>query len=141
MSFVSWQRWCAASALAVACVSGSGAVAHAQQATIAGRVTDRATNRPIDQVQVMVVGTTLGALTNADGAYTIRGVPAGTHAVRALRVGYSEQRRTVTANAGQQASADFSMESVPVSLAPVVTTASTSPMSHGPRRSETSRTC
>src|SRR5687767_2532473 len=107
MSSASWQRWCAASALALSCLAGSGAVAHAQQATIAGRVTDRATNRPLDQVQVMVVGTTLGALTNAEGGYTIRGVPAGTHAVRALRVGYSEQRRTVTVGAAAQASADF----------------------------------
>ena len=123
MSSASWQRWCAASALALSCLAGSGAVANAQQATIAGRVTDRATNRPIDQVQVMVVGTTLGALTNAEGGYTIRGVPAGTHAVRALRVGYSEQRRTVTVGGAEQASADFAMESVPVSLAPVVTTA------------------
>jgi len=123
MSCVSWARWCITGALGLAVLSGGGRIAHAQQATIAGRVTDRATSRPIDQVQVTVVGTTLGALTNAEGAYTIRGVPAGTYTVRAMRVGYGEQRRQVTTSASQQASAEFTMESVPVSLAPVVTTA------------------
>ena len=120
---VSWKQWCAASALGVAIMAGAWRTADAQQAVITGRVTDRGANRPVDQVQVAVVGTTLGALTSAEGTYTIRGVPPGTYSVRALRVGYSEQRKSVTVTAGQPATADFTMESVPVSLAPVVTTA------------------
>jgi TonB-linked SusC/RagA family outer membrane protein len=119
----SWRQWCATSVLGIALMAAGARGAHAQQGTVSGRVTDRATNRPVEQVQVAVVGTTLGALTNADGAYTIRGVPAGTASVRALRVGYGEQRQTVTVAAGQAATANFAMESVPVSLAPVVTTA------------------
>ena len=90
---VSWKQWCAASALGVAIMAGAARIAGAQQGTITGRVTDRAANRPVDQVQVAVVGTTLGALTTAEGTYTIRGVPPGTYAVRALRVGYAEQRQ------------------------------------------------
>jgi TonB-linked SusC/RagA family outer membrane protein len=120
---VSWKQWCAAGALGVAIMAGAARTADAQQGIITGRVTDRGANRPVDQVQVAVVGTTLGALTSAEGTYTIRGVPPGTYTVRALRVGYGEQRQSVTVAAAQSATANFTMESVPVSLAPVVTTA------------------
>jgi TonB-linked SusC/RagA family outer membrane protein len=109
--------------LGIAMMAAGARGALAQQGTITGRVSDRAANRPVDQVQVAVVGTTLGALTNAEGTFTIRNVPPGTYAIRALRVGYSEQRQSVTVTAAQAATANFAMESVPVSLAPVVTTA------------------
>ena len=115
MSFVSWKQWCAAGALAVA-ILAAGAKRKRTAGNNHRKVTDRAANRAVDQVQVAVVGTTLGALTNADGNFTIRGVPPGTYALRALRVGYSEQR-SVTVAAGQPATANFVMESVPVSLA------------------------
>jgi TonB-linked SusC/RagA family outer membrane protein len=123
MSSISWKQYCAASVLGIVMMASVARVANAQQGTVTGRVTDRATTRPVEQVQVAVVGTTLGALTNADGAYTIRGVPAGTYAIRALRVGFSEQRQSVTVVAGHPVTTNFAMESVPVSLAPVVTTA------------------
>jgi TonB-linked SusC/RagA family outer membrane protein len=102
-------------------VASAGA-AQAQGTSITGRVTEEG-GRPVDQVQVNVVGSTLGALTNAEGRYTIRGMPAGTHVVRALRVGYSEQKKTVTVNTGEAATADFTLTTVAISLAPVVTTA------------------
>jgi len=110
MWITSWRQWCAASVLGIAMVATGSRGAQAQQGTITGRVTDRASNRPVEQVQVAIVGTTLGALTNADGAYTIRGVPAGNASVRALRVGYGEQRQTVVVAAGQSATANFVME-------------------------------
>jgi TonB-linked SusC/RagA family outer membrane protein len=119
----SCKQWLVASALGVAMIAGSAHNAHAQQGIITGRVTDRASGRPVEQVQVAVVGTTLGALTNADGQYTIRGVPPGAAQVRALRVGYGEQRQPVTVTAGQSVTANLTLESVAVSLAPVVTTA------------------
>jgi TonB-linked SusC/RagA family outer membrane protein len=110
--------------LAAALLVASAGAARAQSTSITGRVVEAgAEGRPVDQVQVNVVGTTLGALTNAEGRYTIRGVPAGTHTVRALRVGYAEQKKTVEVTAGQAATADFTLSTVAVSLAPVVTTA------------------
>ena len=57
-------------------------LAHAQAGSITGRVTDARSGAPIDQVQVSIVGTTLGGLTNADGRYTIRAVPTGSQQVR-----------------------------------------------------------
>ena len=94
-----------------------------QQGSITGRVADAASGQPIASAQVNVVGTTLGAQTNSEGQYVIRGVGAGTVQVRALRVGYSEQTQSVTVGAGEQATANFQMRPVAVSLAPVVTTA------------------
>ncbi len=97
--------------------------AHAQQGTITGKVTDRATGKPVERVQVSIVGTVLGAVANSEGTYTIRNVPAGNHQVRALRVGYTEQKRNLTVAPAQSTTLDLAMSAVPVSLTEVVTTA------------------
>ncbi|MDP9205699.1 MAG: carboxypeptidase-like regulatory domain-containing protein, partial [Gemmatimonadota bacterium] len=44
---------------------------------IRGRISDAATGAPLSGVQVRVDGTAIGALTGADGTYTITGAPAG----------------------------------------------------------------
>ena len=102
--------------------SASAAMAQ-QQGSITGRVFDAASGQPIAAAQVAIVGTTLGSQTNSDGVYTIRGVSPGSVEVRVLRVGFAEQRQTVTVSSGQQVTADFRMAVAPISLSPVVTTA------------------
>ena len=97
--------------------------AQEQQATISGRVTDASSGEPIAAAQVSVVGTTTGASTNSEGRYAIRNARPGTVELRVLRVGYSEQKQTVTVVAGQSVTADFAMTAVPISLTPIVTTA------------------
>jgi TonB-linked SusC/RagA family outer membrane protein len=96
--------------------------AQAQQGTITGRVTDAATGQPLPLTQVNVIGTNLGAQTNTDGRFTVRGVNAGTVELRVLRVGYTEQRRRATVSAGQTATLDLPMAAVAFTLNPVVTT-------------------
>src|SRR6476469_8073333 len=65
-------------------------------ATVRGRVTDAESGQPIPSVQVAVVGiATLGAITNANGDYILRGVPSGTVVLRLSRIGYEPQRITV----------------------------------------------
>lgn len=78
---------------------------------------------PLPQVQVAVVNTMLGAQTGEDGRATIRGVAPGTQQVRALRIGYAEQKRTVTVTAGQVSQIEISLQAVAVSLSAVVSTA------------------
>src|SRR5687768_8004173 len=97
--------------------------AHAQQGRVTVRVTDAANQQPIGQVQVQIAGTTLGGLTGAEGRFTIRGVPAGTHQVRVLRVGYGEQKKQVVVANDQEVTVDFAISAVAISLTPVVTTA------------------
>jgi len=99
------------------------AAAEAQQGRITVRVTDAATQQPIAQAQVQIVGTTQGALTGADGRALIRGVVPQVQQVRVLRVGYAEQKKQVTVVANEEATVDFALGAVAVSLAPVVTTA------------------
>ncbi|MCC6931293.1 MAG: SusC/RagA family TonB-linked outer membrane protein [Gemmatimonadaceae bacterium] len=103
---------------------GAGALgAQTSQGSINVHVTEAAGGRPLDQAQVVIVGTTLGGLTNADGRFTFRSVAPGAVTVRVLRVGYSEQKKAVTVVAGQAASLEFALSEVALTLAPVVTTA------------------
>ena len=101
----------------------SATAAWAQQGTILVQVTEQGTARPVEAVQVNVSGTNLGGVTNSEGRLLLRNVPPGTVQVRALRVGYAEQRKPVQVASGQQASVDFTLAQVAVSIAPVVTTA------------------
>ena len=60
---------------------------HAQATgTISGVVTGTG-GRPLAGASVAVAGTTLGDQTNAQGRYTITGVPAGSRTVRATFAG------------------------------------------------------
>jgi TonB-linked SusC/RagA family outer membrane protein len=97
--------------------------AQAQQGRVTVRITDAANQQPVGQAQVQIIGTTLGGLTGPEGRFTIRGVPEGTHQVRVLRVGYGEQKKTVTVTGSDEATVDFALAQVAISLSPVVTTA------------------
>ncbi len=101
-------------------------MALAAQATgiIDGRITDQTTGRPIESAQVFVEGTTLGAMTNAQGAYRITGVPARAVSVRVRALGYSPMARTVTVAAGETAKLDFTINTSAIQLDQVVVTGS-----------------
>ena len=77
--------------------------------TIVGRVTERETQRPLGNVQVRVVGSTRGAVTNDSGAYRIVNVPAGPVQLVAQRLGYGPQTRGVAVTSGGTTTADFTM--------------------------------
>ncbi|HZO20662.1 MAG TPA: SusC/RagA family TonB-linked outer membrane protein [Gemmatimonadaceae bacterium] len=113
----------ATTAVSVGLLAVGIAGAQEQQGSVSGRVTDASSNEPIPAAQVSIVGTTTGASTNSDGQYTIRSLRPGTVELRVLRVGYSEQKRSITVTAGQSVTADFAMTPVPISLTPIVTTA------------------
>ncbi|HET9986193.1 MAG TPA: TonB-dependent receptor plug domain-containing protein, partial [Longimicrobiales bacterium] len=90
---------------------------------VTGRVTDATTGQPVSAAQVVLVGTNLGAQTNSEGVFTLRGVAPGSVTVRALRIGFTEQSQQLTVVAGQAATANFALRPAPVTLAPIVTTA------------------
>lgn len=108
---------------ALLAVGASTVTAQGTQGSINVRVAEASSGRPLDQAQVVIVGTTFGGLTNAEGRFTFRGVNPGTVQVRVLRVGYSEQKKGVTVVAGQAAEVEFTLNEVALTLAPVVTTA------------------
>jgi TonB-linked SusC/RagA family outer membrane protein len=70
--------------------------ATAQTRRINGRVTQAGSNEPVASATVSVVGTTLGAITDAQGRFSIN-APAGPQSIRVRRIGY--QPRTVAVSA------------------------------------------
>jgi len=91
--------------------------------SLAVRVTDAANQRPVEAARVFIVGTTLAGQTSPEGRVTLRPVAAGTYTVRVLRVGYTEQSRSISITAGQAATMEFALSTAAVNLAAVVTTA------------------
>src|ERR1700694_1773872 len=96
---------------AVLCPAASLNPLSAQQptGTIAGQANDSTTRQPIAGVNVVVEGTRLGAVTRDDGTFTIVGVPAGTHTVRARRIGYGSIPVVVSVSDGAAASVSFAL--------------------------------
>ena len=95
----------------------------AAQGTLTGTVTAQGAGTPLQETRVIMVGTSLFTTTGPDGRYTLRRVPVGTAEIRVLRVGYTEQKRSVRILDGQTARLDFAMLSSIVQLQEVVTTA------------------
>ncbi len=93
------------------------------QGTVSGSVVDSATRTPIPQVSVQIEGTRLGAVSGADGKYTIVGATAGDYRVTARRLGYVAQTRTVTVTNGQPTVLNFALNQPATRLDEVVTTA------------------
>jgi TonB-linked SusC/RagA family outer membrane protein len=76
---------------------------------VTGRVVDSASRQPLTSVSVRISGSTNGALTRGDGSYSISGVSAGSHEVRATRIGFAAQVRTATVPAGGTVTVDFAL--------------------------------
>ncbi len=91
--------------------------ADAPTGTIAGRVTDSETGRPLEGIVVGVGGlatapSSFTATTTADGAYTIGPVPAGTYPLLTFRGGAGYDRvseRSVTVEAGATRTLDIAL--------------------------------
>ena len=69
-------------------------VTFAQTGKITGRVVDGTTNEPLPFVNVLIIGTNVGAATDIDGYYTIIGVRPGTYSMKASAIGYNSVTST-----------------------------------------------
>ncbi len=97
---------------------------------ISGTVSDSASGQPIPGAQVIVGGTTLGAVTDNDGRYTVAQVPAGTYTVQVRRIGFTQREVSdVTVTAGSTTTLNVSLRSAPLQLQAVVTTGLVDPTS------------
>jgi hypothetical protein len=63
--------------------------------TLTGSVVDAATKEPLPGVNVFLAGTTLGATTGLDGAFTVRNVPSGAYEIVASIPGYNREVQRV----------------------------------------------
>jgi TonB-linked SusC/RagA family outer membrane protein len=68
----------------------------AQTRRINGRVTEEGNNQPVSSATVTLVGTTLGAITDADGRFSIN-APSGPSTLRVRRIGYAPKTLAVNA--------------------------------------------
>ena len=90
---------------------------------VRGRITDAANGTPLVGVQVRIDGTKLGTQSGQDGNYTIVGVPPGPQFISTRRVGYSPERRPITASAAAEATQNFALRATATTLNEVVVTA------------------
>ena len=101
-----------------------GTLAAQDTGAISGTVTGPE-GEPVSGARVVVVGTSLGGLTSAEGVYMIRAVPAGAHVLRVTHLGYGERTvQDVRVAAGRTAEADITLETSAIDVGGVVVTAS-----------------
>ncbi|HXF24161.1 MAG TPA: SusC/RagA family TonB-linked outer membrane protein [Gemmatimonadaceae bacterium] len=128
------RAWYSGLAMSLFAVPAPGS-ARAQGATnpssrITGVVTDSLGNHPVAGVQVTVTGGRLGAITDAEGHYTINGVAPGTHTIDARRLGFKPLTRPgIVVNEGAATTLNLKIVSVPLMLEAVVSTGVVDPTS------------
>jgi len=91
---------------------------------IAGRVVDTKTGKPLPGVNVIVLGTHLGAATDENGEYFIIQVPPGDYAIKASMIGYravTKQKVHVTVDLTTKV--DFDLEPTVIEVPGIIVTA------------------
>lgn len=103
---------------------GLNAMAYQGQGNLSGSVTDARTGETIPGATVQILETTLGAITNGDGFYTIRNIPAKTYSVQASFVGYETViKYNVVIKSGGIPDLNFELQEAVSELGEVVVTA------------------
>jgi len=81
---------------------------------ITGSVRDGRTAEPLPAANVMIQGTTMGAATDVEGRYTIRGLDPGSYTLVVSYVGYERVEREVQLQAGGTATVDIDLQPMSV---------------------------
>ena len=96
---------------------------------LAGRVTDTATGEPLPFVNVVIMGTTMGAATDIDGYYSIINVPPGNYVVKASAIGYNNVSfQDVKVSIDLTTTIDFQLAEASVELTEEVVVVATKPL-------------
>src|SRR5262245_54143926 len=82
----------------------------AQTGTIRGRVTTD-NGSPLSGVQVFIVGSNRGTVSDARGLYVLPGIAAGAQTLRAQIIGYSQGDASVTVPTGGSVTQNFVLTS------------------------------
>ena len=94
----------------------------AQTGTVTGAITDASNGAGIQSVQVYLVDSGLGTLSNASGRFLILNVPAGSYTLRAERLGFGTQEMQVTVTSGGTTAQNFALEAEALGLDEIVVT-------------------
>ena len=95
--------------LTFALAVGSASAQISTTGSITGRVLNAATGNYLDKALVTVEGTSLQALTNDFGEYTLQGVPSGMVTLKVTYTGKSPKTAPVNVRAGEMATQDLSL--------------------------------
>lgn len=95
---------------------------------VSGKTQDNQ-GKAVPFVNVIVLGTHLGAASDINGNYQITGVPEGNQTIRASAVGYRTVDQNITVQANKTTSLDFTMASDALNLKEVVVTGVVAPLS------------
>lgn len=96
---------------------------------IMGKVLDAETKDPLPSVNVIVVGTTMGAATDLNGEYFILNVPAGSYSLRADMMGYKSMLQTdVRVKVDLTTTVDFFLETTVLDVGETVTVTAERPL-------------
>lgn len=93
-----------------AAVGGSDLRAQSDTGSINGRVEDAATGSFVPGSEVYLPSTGQTAVSDRDGSFVLRAVPAGEHTLVVNSLGYNERRITVTVTEGQRASVPVALQ-------------------------------
>ena len=87
----------------------------AQSGAVAGRVADQEGN-PLAGANVIIIGTNLGAATDANGEYDIDKAPVGEFKVSAHYIGFATSSQQITVLAGTVSEANFALRRSAIDL-------------------------
>ncbi len=118
------RSWCAVLLLGAA---PALLLAQAATGTVRGKITEASSGRGLPDAQIQVVGTRVGALSQASGEYTLVGVPTGARVIQIRRIGYQPINRTVQVLAGTSITVDGALSVSAINLSEVVVTGTASP--------------
>jgi hypothetical protein len=90
---------------------------------VAGSITEATTGRPLQAVRVQIVGNEAAlTVTDANGRFLIRNLPAGQVTLRAVQIGYRPEARPITIQSNDTVRVDLRLFASAVELQQVVVT-------------------
>jgi len=107
-------------AVLAACLLLGPLTAQAQTGTVAGRVVEAATGKPLPSATISIDGSEQGTATDAFGRFVLSDVPTGSATVRASFVGYEQGEKTITVEDGTRTTVSFLLTRDTRQLAEVV---------------------
>ena len=89
----------------------------AQSGKIAGNVTDASTNEALPFVNIIIVGTSMGAASDIDGNYFLINIPPGIYSVKASAIGYNSiTMQNIKVASGFTSTENFSLQPATLEL-------------------------
>ncbi|HLP17416.1 MAG TPA: TonB-dependent receptor [Bacteroidota bacterium] len=88
---------------------------------ISGSIRDSQTKEPLVGVNIRVIGTSLGAVSDIDGSYFILNIPPGKYVVQASMLGYQKSsQKDVIVNSNRTTTVDYKLSSEAIEHAEVI---------------------